>query len=119
MTVRLAIRQQSTHSRTLGKPYSRVLLSLLFVFPAFQTTEPPPYLRQGDRIEQEFRDYHTRLNDFYKTLRETLERDAPELVSSLEGEPPRPVVYGYNLLPKLVDRPPSTDANMPKTQRYS
>src|SRR4051794_10796392 len=62
----------------------------------------PAYVREGDRVEQSFRGYRDRLNQFYTTLHSTIAHDIPGLLSELQEAPPQPVVYGYQLLPKIV-----------------
>src|SRR4051812_32940021 len=66
----------------------------------------PAYVREGDRVEQEFRIYRDKLDKFYTSLRSTIERDIPVLLPELEEAPPEPVVYGYQLLPHIVDNGP-------------
>ncbi len=81
--------------------------------------EPPPYIAQGNRIERQFREYHAKLNVFYRKLRLAVLRDAPELAGLLEEEPPKPILYGYQLLPKLFDEPADTDQNHLASRSYS
>jgi len=64
---------------------------------------PPAYVREGDRVEQEFRAYRNRLEKFYSELQTTIKRDVPVLLTELREAPPQPVVYGYQLLPRIVD----------------
>jgi hypothetical protein len=66
-------------------------------------TSPPAYVRAGDRVEQEFRVYRDRLEKFHTALLTTIQRDIPLLQSELREPPPQPVVYGYQLLPRIVD----------------
>ncbi len=70
--------------------------------PVTATANPPAYVREGDRVEQEFRNYRDRLNKFYLALRETIARDIPQMLPELQDAPPQPVVYGYQLLPRIV-----------------
>jgi hypothetical protein len=67
---------------------------------------PPAYVREGDRVEQEFRAYRDRLEKLYTSLQSTVERDAPALLPELREAPPQPVIYGYQLLPRIVDNSP-------------
>jgi hypothetical protein len=67
---------------------------------------PPAYVREGDRVEQEFRTYRDRLENFHTALLTTIQRDMPLLQSELREAPPQPVVYGYQLLPRIVDNAP-------------
>jgi len=70
---------------------------------ATQTANPPAYVREGDRVEQAFRAYRDRLEKFHTILLTTIQRDIPLLQSELREPPPQPVVYGYQLLPRIVD----------------
>ena len=66
-------------------------------------TSVPAYVREGDRVEQEFRTYRDRLEKFHTVLQTTIQRDIPVLQSELREAPPQPVIYGYQLLPRIVD----------------
>jgi hypothetical protein len=63
----------------------------------------PAYVREGDRVELAFRAYRDRLEKFHSALLTTIQRDTPLLQSELSEAPPPPVVYGYQLLPRIVD----------------
>jgi len=81
-------------------------LALVLALAAGQTvprTDRPAYVREGDRVEQEFRTYRDRLERFHSTLLAIIQRDIPLLQSELREPPPQPVVYGYQLLPRIVD----------------
>jgi hypothetical protein len=81
-------------------------LALVLAFAAGQIAPPtarPAYVREGDRVEQEFRTYRDRLERFHSVLLATIQRDIPLLRSELREPPPQPVVYGYQLLPRIVD----------------
>jgi len=67
------------------------------------TAIAPAYVREGDRVEQTFRAYRDRLEKFHTELLTTILRDIPLLQSELREAPPQPVVYGYQLLPRIVD----------------
>jgi len=69
---------------------------------------PPAYVREGDRVEQAFRAYRDRLEKLHAALQTTIERDAPALLPELREAPPQPVIYGYQLLPRIVDNAPSS-----------
>jgi hypothetical protein len=75
----------------------------LFLWAA-QDESVAPYVRAGDRVEQQFRDYIGKLDAFFQLLRTATNRQARYLTNSLTQPPPKPVVYGYQLLPSLVDR---------------
>lgn len=94
-------------------------LALLLIVSGPQSADIPAYLRQGDRIEQVFRDYHSRLSEFYTRLREIVQSEAPDLVEKLEGEPPRPILYGYQLVPRLFDEPADKGLASQKIRSYS
>jgi hypothetical protein len=70
------------------------------------TANSPAYVREGDRVEQAFRAYRDRLEKFHSALLATIQRDTPLLQSELSEAPPPPVVYGYQLLPRIVDNTP-------------
>jgi len=76
-------------------------LGIVVSLAAAQTV--PAYVREGDRVEQEFRTYRDRLEKFHTALQTTIERDVPVLLSELREAPPQPVIYGYQLLPRIVD----------------
>src|SRR5262245_61279461 len=63
----------------------------------------PAYVREGDRVEQVFRQYRDRLEKFHTALLTSILRDTPRLQSELSEAPPQPVVYGYQLLPRIVN----------------
>ncbi len=64
-----------------------------------------PYVQRGDRVERQFRLYTDRLDTFRQLLRETIVSAAPDLLPELDREdpPPEPGVYGYQLLPAIVE----------------
>jgi hypothetical protein len=68
------------------------------------------YVREGDRVEQQFRAFREQLAQFFEELRTTIQRDvppreAPLLLQRLEKAPPPVGVFGYNMLPRVVDIP--------------
>jgi hypothetical protein len=70
----------------------------------------PAYVREGDRVEQQFHAYRERLTGFFDNLRTTIDRELPReegagLLRQLEKAPPPVGVYGYNLLPRIIDIP--------------
>ena len=77
-----------------------------------QSDERAPYLREGDRIEQEFRTYRDRLNAFFTLLRSMIEQQPPGTTAALprlqqqDAPPPASSRYGYGVLPRLIDGPP-------------
>src|SRR6188768_712018 len=87
-------------------------IGMMLVLSAGQIAPPtalPAYIQEGDRVEQEFRTYRDRLERLHASLQTTIERDAPALLPELRDAPPQPVIYGYQLLPRIVDNaPPSS-----------
>jgi hypothetical protein len=72
--------------------------------------DPAAYVREGTRVEQQFRGYRERLAQFFEQLRATIQRDVPPdqattLLRQMEKAPPAVGVFGYNLLPRIVDIP--------------
>src|SRR5262245_26031751 len=70
----------------------------------------PAYVREGIQVEQQFRAYRERLTQFFEELRTTIQREvAPGesavLLRQLEKAPPPVGVFGYNMLPRIVDIP--------------
>ncbi len=64
-----------------------------------------PSVQRGDRVERQFRLHTGRLDTFRQLLRETIVSAAPDLLPELDREdpPPEPGVYGYQLLPAIVE----------------
>lgn len=68
------------------------------------------YVREGDRVEQQFHSYRDRLAEFFDGLGTAIRRDLPPdqataLLQQLEKAPPRIGVFGYGILPRIVDIP--------------
>lgn len=88
---------------------SRVLRGILLIgvlSPALLAqSSRPPYVTEGDRIEQEFAQHRDRLEAFFVELRTLIEQGVPALVPELEPDdaPPRTGVYGYQMLPPIVE----------------
>jgi hypothetical protein len=75
-----------------------------------QSQLPPAYVREGDRVEQVFREHRDRLTSFFQDLRTTIQREAPPseagaLARQLQSAPPPTNVYGYQKLPQIVEIP--------------
>ena len=85
---------------------ARLLLVIWFA----QTSAAPPYVLEGDRVEQQFRAYTYRLAEYFESLRTLVAEDAPALLPELEQEDPpnEPGVYGYQLLPRIVEEAESS-----------
>jgi len=87
-------------------------VALILAFWVVQSDDRPPYVREGDRVEQSFHAYRERLNAFFTVLREMIDQQAPNTTASLprlqqqEAPPALSARYGYGLLPRLVDAPP-------------
>jgi hypothetical protein len=88
-------------------------IPLLLTLWTAQSDERPSYIREGERIEQTFRNYRDRLNSFFTVLRTMIDQqpsgasatlprlqqqDAPPLASTAR--------YGYGVLPRIVDALP-------------
>jgi hypothetical protein len=73
-----------------------------------QADDRPAYVREGDRVEQQFRSYRDRLNRFFQSLRGALGQETPPLLAQVQSvpAPPPALVYGYQSLPRIVDDPP-------------
>src|ERR671934_2250061 len=66
----------------------------------------PPYVRRGDEVEARYRAYRERLERFYDRLAHRLKEDKPDLYEKLKDTSPKPVVHGYQVLPRIVANPP-------------
>src|SRR5689334_11337864 len=73
-------------------------IAVAIAFWAGQGIERPAYLNEGDRVEQEFRQYRDRLDRFFDALRDVVTMQTPQLLPDLRGRPPVPVAYGYQML---------------------
>jgi hypothetical protein len=85
----------------------RALAALLSI--ALIQTQPA-HVREGQRVELQFHGYRDRLTQFFEELRTTIQRDtSPEdaatLLRQLEKAPPAVGIYGYQMLPRIVDIP--------------
>jgi hypothetical protein len=85
-----------------------IVLDLLPNLSAEERTAAAParaaYLVRGDEVEASYERYRERLTRFFETFSARLEEDT-DLRTKLEAAPPAPVVYGYQILPKLVPAP--------------
>ena len=82
--------------------------TLLFALALVQA--PPAYVREGNRVEQQFHSYRDRLARFFEDLRASIQRDLPPdeaapLLRQLEQAPPPVGIYGYQLVPRIVEIP--------------
>ncbi|MBI3554694.1 MAG: hypothetical protein HY074_00350 [Deltaproteobacteria bacterium] len=62
----------------------------------------PPYVLRGDEVELKYKAYTRKLAHGYEVLKKYLKAQAPDLYKKLSPEPPKPVPYGYQLLPLLT-----------------
>ena len=62
------------------------------------------YITRGDEVERHYNAYRDDLQKFFEALAQRFARDAPDLVAKIQ--PPAPVPYGYQLLPKLLPNAP-------------
>jgi hypothetical protein len=72
--------------------------------------QAPPYVQEGDRVNRQFHAYRERLEQFFENLRTTVQREVPaedatRLLQRLEKAPPQIGIYGYKMLPRIVDIP--------------
>ncbi len=68
-----------------------------------QAGPSPPYVVEGDRVEADFRMHRDNLERFFIALRASVARRAPELLAQFRDPPPEPVIFGYGLLPRIVE----------------
>ena len=87
--------------------------------------QAPAYVTRGDRIEALYRDFAAQVQIYDTTLREAAAKEFPDLVTQLTDKPAVALVYGYQILPRIVaDQPPSnkppslemTPFSWPRTQ---
>ena len=76
--------------------------------------DAPAYVREGDRIEKRFREHRDRLDAFFQDLRTTIQREvsepkASDLLREIPDAPPPTNIWGYGMLPRIVDisQPPT------------
>ena len=80
----------------------------------------PAYVRRGDVVESQYRDYAAGLRDYDAKLREAVAREAPELVDRLTDKPAPPMRYGYQILPTIIpDGPANAAGSKPQSRSYS
>lgn len=58
--------------------------------------------KRGDQVEKKYRDYAARLEKAHHKLRTLLKSEAPDIYQRIKPTPPRPIEYGYQVVPKLV-----------------
>lgn len=85
--------------------------ALLLVLWIGQSDDRPPYVREGDRVEQEFLAYRERLGAFFTVLRGMIDQQPPGTAAALpelQQQDAPPAVssrYGFGMLPRIVDTP--------------
>jgi hypothetical protein len=85
--------------------------ALLLVLWTGQSDDRPPYVREGDRVEQEFLAYRERLGAFFTVLRGMIDQQPPGTAAALpelQQQDAPPAVssrYGFGMLPRIVDTP--------------
>lgn len=104
-------------------------LTVLFLAAAAPTLAQTPapeaaYVVRGHQTEVRQRELKERLDHFYAGLREQLQHEEPELVVRLAPllktlKPPPPIVYGYQILPRIVTDGPTGSATKPHVASYS
>jgi hypothetical protein len=86
----------------------------------------PPHVRRGDRVEALYRVYRGRLERLHDSLSERGKDIGLDLLPKLQAAIPKPVVQGYQILPRLLpdapprDRPPRANSagySWPWTER--
>jgi len=70
----------------------------------------PSYVREGNHVQQQFHGYRDRLAQFFEELRTAIQRDLPPnqsapLLRQMEKAPPPVGIFGYGMLPRIVDIP--------------
>ena len=96
-------------------------IGLLLAFWIGQADLPSAYITEGDRVEQQFRLYRDKLERFFISLRGVVEREIPALLPELrlDEAPPEPGVYGYQLLPEILDDPITDNTEPVSSFSYS
>jgi hypothetical protein len=84
------------------------ILSLVLRVSGGQSDIQPPYEREGDRVEREFRVYQEKLSTFFGSLRGLIEQQPVNVqLPRLQDLSPVPVSYGLGVLPRIVDATPA------------
>ncbi len=80
----------------------------------------PAYEREGDRVEQEFRSYQEKLSAFFASVRALIEQQPVSVqLPRLQDAAPSPTLYGYGVLPRIVDSGPAGSAPSVASFSYS
>ena len=88
------------------------ILSLLASAWSAQSSDfQPAYEREGDRVEQEFRAYQEKLTAFFASVRALNEQQPVTMqLPRLQDAAPAPILYGYGVLPRIVEAAPAGSA---------
>lgn len=92
---------------------------LLLTIWSLQGGATPAYVTSGDGVEQQFHAYRSRLAEFRTSLRVLVAEGAPDLLEALADAPPRAVVYGYQILPSIVNATPGGSSVSVSSFTYS
>jgi hypothetical protein len=93
-----------------------LLAAVIVVAAAFATSEclagsasntTPAYAQRGEQTEKLYRDYADKLDHAYQGLATRLKADDPALYAKFKAPAPRPVRYGYQILPNLHEDSPA------------
>ena len=74
---------------------------------------------RAEQVEKKYRAYAARLEKAHEKLRALLKVDAPDLYRRIKPTPPRPVEYGYQIVPKLVLNSADKDSKRAVSVSYS
>jgi tetratricopeptide (TPR) repeat protein len=77
----------------------------------------PAYVVRGHQAEVRQHALKERLDRFHAKAAVQLQRDAPDLLPALE--PPPPIVYGYQILPRFIADPPLGPLGKPHVVSFS
>src|SRR5215467_10576758 len=86
-------------------------LALLAALLMGQSDERPPYVREGDRVEQDFLEYREQLTEFFTVLRSMIDQQPSNAAAALpplqqqDAPPALSSRFGFGLLPRIVDAP--------------
>ena len=97
------------------------ILSLLASAWSAQSSDfQPAYEREGDRVEQEFRAYQEKLTAFFASVRALNEQQPVTMqLPRLQDAAPAPILYGYGVLPRIVEAAPAGSAPSVASFSYS
>ena len=77
----------------------------------------PAYVVRGHQVEVQQRALKERLDRFHARAAQQLKLDAPDLLPSLE--PPPPIVFGYQILPRIISDSPPGPPTIPHVVSFS